>query len=404
MSYEVRPARADEMEQIGLMSAYVYGGSFGDEADNITATSIRPEWTLCAFDGPRLITSFGAFPFTMRANGSAIAFAGVTAVGTLPEYRRQGLLRRIMTQAIADQREQGQSVSGLWASQAAIYQRYGYAAAGTLRNYAIDTVDIRFADGDGGNCRVERVSGGQGIEFARQIYKRFIADRFGYLHRSSILWQNNIYDTESDGPVHTAVAYREGEPQGYVAYTLRSNKVNHVSRNQEIIIRDFGWLDIDAYRSLWTFLSQHDLVGRVAWASAPMDDPAMLLMQEPRLLHCNDREGSWMRIIDVPAALAQRGYDGEGDLVIGVRGDDFAVWNNGNWRIRCDGNEAEVSSVKSDADVELSIGALTSLYTGMCSTQQLSSAGLISVDSAVTTGELDRLFATRYKPHCPDHY
>ena len=36
-----------------------------------------------------LATSFATIPFTMRANGAPMAFGGVTAVGTLPEYRRR---------------------------------------------------------------------------------------------------------------------------------------------------------------------------------------------------------------------------------------------------------------------------------------------------------------------------
>ena len=63
-------------------------------------------------------------------------------MGTRREYRRRGLLRQIITRAFAEQRERGQSVASLWASQAAIYQRYGFARAGMNREYAVDTVDI----------------------------------------------------------------------------------------------------------------------------------------------------------------------------------------------------------------------------------------------------------------------
>jgi len=93
MTIEIRRATQEEMDQFGLMGSYSYAGSFGDGPDNVVAASNRPEWTLCAFDGPRMATSFSAFPFTMRANGNAMSFAGVSGVGTHPEYRRQGLLR-----------------------------------------------------------------------------------------------------------------------------------------------------------------------------------------------------------------------------------------------------------------------------------------------------------------------
>ena len=150
MDIDIRPASAEEMGQLGLMASYSYGGAFGDAEDNIAVSGTRPEWTLCAFDRqaedekghPLMATSYAAFPFTIRANGRAMSMAGISVVGTRPEYRRRGLLRQIMTRAFAEQRERGQSVAGLWASQAAIYQRYGFAPAGMNREYAVDTVDI----------------------------------------------------------------------------------------------------------------------------------------------------------------------------------------------------------------------------------------------------------------------
>ena len=57
---EIRPATQEEMGQIGLMTSYVYGGAFGDGEDNFTTQNNRPEWTLCAFDGPTLVASYAA--------------------------------------------------------------------------------------------------------------------------------------------------------------------------------------------------------------------------------------------------------------------------------------------------------------------------------------------------------
>ena len=138
---EIRPATDAEMGQLGLITSYVYGGAFGDGEDNLPAQSNRAEWTLCAFDGAKMVASYGAIPFTMRANGAAMAMAGVSVVGTQPEYRRRGLVRRIKEQSLKDMRERGQTVAALWASQAAIYQRYGYALGSVMRRYELDTAD-----------------------------------------------------------------------------------------------------------------------------------------------------------------------------------------------------------------------------------------------------------------------
>jgi|TARA_B110000971_G_scaffold178658_1_gene184669 predicted acetyltransferase len=422
LEFDIRPAIEAEMGQLGLMGSYSYAGAFGDGEDNVVATGTKAEWTLCAFDDSArtdkgqatMATSFCAFPFTTRVNGKAMAMAGISTVGTRPEYRRMGLLRKIMTRAFAEQKERGQSIAGLWASQAAIYQRYGFTQAGMNRNYAVDSVDIALAM-DGSNAAlalpmVTRYTPVHGLDAAREVYKNFIAQRTGYLHRGKSLWLNNTLDeTTPDGPVYIAIAGTLEAPLGYIVYTLRANLVDNRARSQEIKIRDFAWLDLAAYQSLWQFIGKHDLVGRVVWANAPMDDPALALFQEPRMLHSRDTEASWWRIVDAPNALAQRGYSVGEDIKIGIAGDDLAPWNNGCWHLRSEGDGTGVgfaASVQACSDapqVTLSIKSLTAIFSGMHRAQDLANWGLLG-GQASDIARLDRIMATQYAPHCPDHY
>jgi predicted acetyltransferase len=316
---ELRPATSDEMAAIGTLGGYVYGGAFGDGPDSITASANRAEWTLCAFDGSRLASSFITIPFTVRLNGKAMAMGGVSGVATRPEYRRRGLMRRLMTQATVDMRERGQAVAALWASQASIYQRFGYAIGSVSRRYAIDSIDITFFDGDTGSSTVEWLDSEAGFDAVRALYIAFIADRTGYLHRSRALWASGPFDDRpEDGPVHIALSRDgDGQPNGYLVYTLRADKVAHRARSQELVIRDLGWLSLDAYRSLWSYVARHDLVGRVVWATAPADDPAVELLAEPRMLHSEHGEGAWFRVIDVEAPRRPRVQPGgPGDAAV----------------------------------------------------------------------------------------
>ncbi len=403
MAIEIRPARQDEIPQLGAMGAYVYGGAFGDGEDNVVSRSQRPEWTLCAFDGDTMATSFAAFPFTIRANGNAMAMAGITAVGTRPEYRRRGLLRQIMTQAFVQQRERGQSLAGLWASQAAIYQRYGFATLGAMRTYQIDTVDITFNAFETGETAVKRFAGSDALQDVKSVYRQFAEQRFGYLHRAQPMWMDTIYGYDAtQGPLWTAVAYEGGQAVGYVIYTLRADKVAHAARGQEIVIRDLAWLNLPAYHSLWQYVAAHDLVGRVSWKNAPVDDPLTELLAEPRMCHCRDEEPSWLRIVDVEAALAQRGYSADGDIVLGVADDRLAPWNSGTWHLRVTGGVAEVAATSRPAEVTLSVKALTSAYSGTRRLSDLQRWGM--VDAAEDLSRHDMLFSTHGAPHCPDHY
>ncbi len=405
MTIEVRAARADEMEQFGLVGAYVYAGAFGDGPDNIVAQNNRPEWTLCAFADGRMAASYSCLPFTMRANGRAVAMGGVTAVGTLPEYRRQGLLRAITTRSLADMRERGQTVASLWASQAAIYQRYGYALSSALVTYRIDTVDVGFANGDSGSARVARVDADAAFEVLKKIYVDFVAQRMCYLHRAKPLWMNNVLSsTPLTGPAHIAVAYAsDGAPTGYVVYHVRNEKVAHPTRAQELLVKDFIWLNADAYRSLWSWLARHDLVGRITWMRAPVDDPAPELLVEPRLLNAQSRDGLWLRIVDAPAALAQRGYQTTDAITLDIAKDDLTPWNAGRIKLECSPDGATVTPSRGNADLTLSVKALASLYSGFRTPRQLAQWGMIDGDD-LALERATRIFATRYAPHCPDNF
>jgi predicted acetyltransferase len=392
------------MSQFGTIAGYVYAGAFGDGPDNVVTRNNLPEWTLCGFVDGRMATSYAWIPFTMRANGRAVALAGVTAVGTLPEYRRLGMLRAITTRSFEDMRARGQAVAALWASQAAIYQRYGYALASSQVTYRVDSVDIGFADGDRGSANVRRVPTDAAYDVIKQIYVEFVKDRICYLHRAKPLWlMNALSSNPSTGPVFVAVAYDGERPTGYVAYHTRNDRTGHRTRAQELIIKDLVWLNADAYRSLWSWVAKHDLVGRVLCQRAPADDPAREIFTEPRLLHPEWRDGIWLRMIDARRALAERGYDCDAELTIELAADPLAPWNEGRFTLECSRTEARVTNTRKSADLVLSAKALASLYSGYRTPRQLVTWGLATGDDDAIA-RATRVFATRHAPHCPDNF
>ncbi len=405
MNVEIRPATASEMGDMGILGGYVYGGSFGDGPNNTVATANLPDWTLCAFVDGKMASSFSNIPFTMRANGNAMPLAGVSTIGTEPEYRRQGLVRRIHTEAFERMHEAGQPMAALWASQAAIYQRYGYALTTMLRQYSVDTADIRFFDGNEGSGDVRRIPVEDAYDTVKRIYIAYIADRICYLHRAKALWlQNALAPVEAEGPIWVAVSSdAAGAEQGYVIYTLRAGKVEHPARSQEIVVRDLVWLNQDAWRSLWSFLGRHDLVGRVRWNGAPLDEPAQEFFFEPRMLRAVDREGAWYRVVDAPKALAGRGYGREGEITLALADDALAPWNDGSWKVETGREGARVTRGSGSADLTLDAKALCSLWCGRHSATRLRGWGLLEGDAAAVA-QADALFATHHAPHCPDHF
>ena len=138
----VRAANAEEMEEFRFVANIALAEHGVPERDPVTY--LRPEWSTCVFEHGQLATTFGAWPFSMRFNGERAAIAGVTAVGTLPTKRRRGYLRAAMEYSLTEQYERGQSLAALYASQAAIYQRFGYAVCSNRCSYEIDPLDLHF--------------------------------------------------------------------------------------------------------------------------------------------------------------------------------------------------------------------------------------------------------------------
>ncbi len=68
-------------------------------------------------------SSFGT---EMVVPGGRVPTAGLSWVGVHPTHRRRGILRRMMADHFARCRDRGEWVSALYATQAAIYTRFGY--------------------------------------------------------------------------------------------------------------------------------------------------------------------------------------------------------------------------------------------------------------------------------------
>ena len=144
-------------------------------------------------------------------------------------------------------------------------------------------------------------------------------------------------------------------------------------------------------------------MGRVRWASAPIDDPALELFTEPRLLNARDREGLWFRVVDVAPALESRGYDEAGEIRVELGREELTPWNAGTYLVATSPEGAKVSRSAASPDVQMSIKTLASLYTGFRTARELASWGLIS-GSEHAIRRADALFRTRHAPHCPDQF
>ena len=123
-NFEFRHLQEDELESMRALTNYAFADN--RPADEAGPIPLKPAETLGAFLGDKLAACSGAFPFTVNMNGKKMAAQGITGVATNPGFRRRGLVRGLITQWLADGKDNGVPLAILWASMGAIYQRFGY--------------------------------------------------------------------------------------------------------------------------------------------------------------------------------------------------------------------------------------------------------------------------------------
>ena len=403
MNVEIRAARADEMDEFAQLVGYVFASPAPAPGADEPPQTLAPEWTTCAFVDGRMAVASGAYPFTMRLNGRAIGVAGITAVGSYPEFRRQGFLRRVMEQGLAEQRERGQSVAILWASFGAIYQRFGYGLASTAIQYRFDPRLVPLRENPPLTGSVGLVAKDDCLELIKPLYIAYSTPRNLMLHRAPAYWETGILTAMENRTPYVAV-YRNGagEPRGYIVYRTSGTQAEEPGPGHVMQVRDFIALDVEAFRSLWAYVRRHDLVRWVNMTASP-EDPAPDLLLEPRELRRRAGDGIWLRVVDVERALPHRPYGAAGRLSFEIE-DELCDWNAGRFLLETDGESTEVKRTEIAPELVMPIRTLGSLISGHAKASQLMRAGLLHAPERSALLRADRLFATEYPPYCPDGF
>ena len=158
-----------------------------------------------------------------------------------------------------------------------------------------------------------------------------------------------------------------------------------------------------ALARLWRFVLDLDLV-RSFTAEAPVDGPLPHLLLDPRPVRAVLTDATYVRLVDVPAALAARRYSAPLDVVLEVR-DALLPANHGRFRVRANGDgTAQVSSTDGSADVALGVRELAVLYLGGTSATALHAAGLLAEHAPGAVGRLAAAFGWSRQPFADDHF
>ena len=396
MSVEIRPAREEEMGEFFRVANLSLINTSGENSP------VRPEYTLCCFEDGKLTTSYAAWPERMRFNGNSVPVAGVTYVGTLPVYRRKGYLRQIKQQHFRTLYEQGERhIAILWASMAAIYQRYGYGVVSTSVSYEIEPRFLSFALPCSFTGSFREAEDNE-LPVFTAIYDKFSEPRTGFLVRTDERWKATTMSPARDNGHLSKLVYTEnGEPIGYIVYTVQSSR--QPGERSRLLVRDLAWNTISTYRAIWEHLANMDLIGNIHWWLTPEDDPLPFLLLEPRRLNRKTYDGLLGRLVNVEKALISRPYHAEGKLVFEVR-DDLCAWNEGRWKLEACAAGSKISRTEEEPQITMPVSTLAMLVFGQISATQAARMGRCDVSDYAALPVWDNVMRTAYRPSCADRF
>ncbi|PPK70396.1 GNAT family N-acetyltransferase [Actinokineospora auranticolor] len=307
--------------------------------------------------------------------GAAVPMGGVASVAVHPHARGQGVAGRLLTEALRVMRASGQHVSTLYPYVIPVYRNHGWEHTGT-RLYAnlslaalsaVPRVDVPL-----------RPATPEDVEGMRESYLRVAPGINGMLDRAAPAFDPALV---LDHDVVTVA------PHGHLVADRPDGK--------RLMVRDLVAEDLATMSALLRQLASW--AGGMTEAEVRVLDGTLLDLVAPGGVTLS-RDPFMFRVVDLPAAVAARGWSVDGRFEVDIEvTDDQAPWNAGRWRLVADDGVVTCEPGGTGA-VRLASRALGPWYAGSATAATLRRAGLLEGDREIAE-RLDRLTGAPHPVH-----
>ena len=396
---EPRPITLDELPAFLAAVGTAFHHTATPEETELLRRVIEPERTLVLRDRGRIVAAAAIFSRRLTVPGGEVPVAAVTQVGVLPTHRRRGMMTVLMRRQLGDVHDAGREpVAALWASEAAIYGRFGYGYATECAELEVDRGEARPAPVT--DAAVELLPPADAIDAMRPIHAVARRERAGMLDRDGAWWDVRIDDPEPERvgaqPLRAAVVADEA----YALFAV-APRFEHGRAVGEVRVREIVAATPRGTAAAWAFLLGLDLTRRVVYELAPTDEPLPHMLADARAVRRRVGDALWVRLVDLPRALAARTYGPPFEVVLDVA-DEACPWNAGRWALRWDGTAATCARTSLPAGLALGAADLGACYLGGTRLEVLAHAGRVTELRPGALTAAGRGFGGDRAPWCPE--
>ncbi len=395
--------RADEW--VRAMSRGFGAPRDGGGDQKAEAQAHEPDRAIAALDGEEIVGTATAYSMQMTMpGGSMLDVAGVSGVTVSMTHRRQGILSAMMREQLDDVAARGEAIAILNASEAGIYERFGYGLASLYSVVELWRDRVSFAH-EPPSIPLRMLDQEDAAGVLAPIWDAWRPTRAGALSHSDAWWGCVLSHHESwkgGGNLHI-VATGEVPPEagGFATYRIVDQ---HDPRGWTVQVRELVAADAAVEARLWQHLVGVDLAHKVV-AERPIDEALRWRLADPRQYRTTEvRDYLFVRILDVPAALMARQYETAGELVLEVV-DALRPSAGGRFVLRVDeAGDATCESTSSEADLVLTQAELGSLLLGGVRARDLALAGRLEERTPGAITAADVLFWWPVAPFCATRF
>ncbi|MGJ7441596.1 GNAT family N-acetyltransferase [Aquipuribacter sp. MA13-6] len=377
-----------------------------EEVDAVRDTYRAHRLTGVRDDG-RWVATFRSWPGDSAVPGGALTGHAdaprtlptdlVSTVAVAPTHRRRGLLTRLMRDSLRHAADSGAVVSSLFASEAAIYGRYGFGVATRVHDLTVDTraAAIWQAGAPVGAGRMRLSDDDELAAVGPALFDAARRRMPGAVGRGDIGWLRLLERVaptpKPDGPRLRAVHLApDGTVDGYVRLRLEMRWTDGAPRNKASV-DDLVGATPEVLAALWRFCVDLDLVSTLVAEHRGHGELLPHLTADPRAVRVTSAvDGHWWRVLDPSAALAGRSWSGPGDVVLEVVDPDGPA--AGRWEVSVgETGDAEVRRTTRTADVTLPVQSLPAVLTGVLDLPLLHAAGRLDEHTSGAVRRLEQM-------------
>jgi predicted acetyltransferase len=413
VAIEVRPVTPTELPAWFDAAAsvfFMWPWGEGEAVAAVRAPHMDLARTLAAFDGSAIVGTYRTFATELTVpGGRQVRASALTAVTVRSTHRRQGVLSSLVGLDMAGAADRGDVLGVLLASEWPIYGRFGYGPASWGASWTVRTRATRFRTPPSGSIEILRPKAAR--EVLPEIYARYHAGQPGEIGRFPLGWDLELGLMETPGRPRwrgVVAVHRtdDGTPDGYALYHGEEKWDEGIPDNV-LVLDELHGVTEAAEIELWRYLCSIDLVATVRADMRRAREPLIWYLEDARAAHVRGvNEELWLRLYDLPAALAARAYDRADRLVfevvdrIGERNGPAA----GRFELDAGPEGTTCRRSRRSADLTVDVGALGAAYLGGTPLQDTTRAGGASEATPGALRRADLLLRTTVEPWCSTHF